>query len=592
MTSNQPNMMASRPLRVALCQCNLPVGDIDGNLHRISGLIDRARGCGADLTIFPELSVTGYPPEDLLLNPRFADTAAAGVRDLARSVTDTVVVVGLPDRGHDLYNAAAVLADGAVVATYRKHFLPNYGVFDEQRYFARGTSALVIDLGGVGGVGGVRVGVTICEDLWYPGGPGQWAAVDGGAELLVNLSGSPYHRGKGIERERMLAQRAADYGCFVAFCNAVGGQDELVFDGHSLVLDPTGAVLARGRQFEEDLMVVSIDMVGASRRRLHDPRWRQPGHTAPERLQAVRVSVTGTAAAAVDTPVAASIPAILDQEAEVYRALTLGTSDYFRKNGFRHAVLGLSGGIDSALALTVAADALGPDAVTAVSMPSRFTADMNQEDGRELAQRLGVELLEFPIADLAAAYDRALASQFADTDSGVAEENVQARIRGNLLMALSNKFGWLVLTTGNKSEMSVGYATLYGDMAGGFAVLKDVLKTWVYRLSRWRNRDREVIPIRIIEKAPTAELRADQLDSDNLPPYDTLDAVLEAYVEEDRSPHEVTRLGFDAGLVERVVAMVDRAEYKRRQAPPGVRISVRAFGRDRRLPITNRYRPR
>ena len=592
MTSNRDEMMASRPLRVALCQCNLPVGDIDGNLHRISGLIDRARGCGADLTIFPELSVTGYPPEDLLLNPRFADTAAAGVRDLARSVTDTVVVVGLPDRGHDLYNAAAVLADGAVVATYRKHFLPNYGVFDEPRYFARGTSALVIDLGGVGGVGGVRVGVTICEDLWYPGGPGQWAAVDGGAELLVNLSGSPYHRGKGIERERMLAQRAADYGCFVAFCNAVGGQDELVFDGHSLVLDPTGAVLARGRQFEEDLMVVSIDMVGASRRRLHDPRWRQPGHTAPERLCAVSVSVTGTAAAAVDTPVAASIPAILDQEAEVYRALTLGTSDYFRKNGFRHAVLGLSGGIDSALALTVAADALGSDAVTAVSMPSRFTADMNQEDGRELAQRLGVELLEFPIADLATAYDQALASQFADTDSGVAEENVQARIRGNLLMALSNKFGWLVLTTGNKSEMSVGYATLYGDMAGGFAVLKDVLKTWVYRLSRWRNRDREVIPIRIIEKAPTAELRADQLDSDNLPPYDTLDAVLEAYVEEDRSPHEVTRLGFDAGLVERVVAMVDRAEYKRRQAPPGVRISLRAFGRDRRLPITNRYRPR
>ena len=585
-------MTASRPLRVALCQCNLPVGDIDGNLDRISGLIARARECGADLTVFPELSVTGYPPEDLLLNPRFADTAAAAVRDLARSVTDTVVIVGVPDRGHDLYNAAAVLADGAVVATYRKHFLPNYGVFDEQRYFARGTNALVIDLDGAGGVGGVRVGITICEDLWYPGGPGQWAAVDGGAELLVNLSGSPYHRGKGIERERMLAQRAADYGCFVAFCNAVGGQDELVFDGHSLVLDPTGAVLARGRQFEEDLMVVSIDTVSASRRRLHDPRWRQPGHSTADRLRAVSVSVTGTTAAASDTPVTPSIPAMLDQEAEVYRALTLGTSDYFRKNGFQHAVLGLSGGIDSALALTVAADALGPDAVTAVSMPSRFTSDVNQDDGRELAQRLGVKLLEFPIAGLAAAYDQALASQFAGTDSGVAEENVQARIRGNLLMALSNKFGWLVLTTGNKSEMSVGYATLYGDMAGGFAVLKDVLKTWVYRLSRWRNRDQEVIPIRIIEKAPTAELRADQLDSDNLPPYDTLDAVLEAYVEEDRSPDEVTRLGFDAGLVERVVAMVDRAEYKRRQAPPGVRISVRAFGRDRRLPITNRYRPR
>ena len=438
----------------------------------------------------------------------------------------------------------------------------------------------------------MRVGVTICEDLWYPGGPGQWAAVDGGAELVVNLSGSPYHRGKGMERERMLAQRAADYGCFVAFCNAVGGQDELVFDGHSLVIDPTGAILARGRQFDEDLLVVSLDTVGASRRRLHDPRWRQPGQPVPERLLAVSVAVTTTVAANNDTPTAAPVPAVLDQDAEVYRALTLGTSDYFRKNGFRHAVLGLSGGIDSALALTVAADALGPDAVTAVSMPSRFTSDINQEDGRDLARRLGVELLEFPIADLANAYDRALASQFTDTDPGVAEENVQARIRGNLLMALSNKFGWLVLTTGNKSEMSVGYATLYGDMAGGFAVLKDVLKTWVYRLSRWRNREHEVIPIRIIEKAPTAELRANQLDSDNLPPYDMLDAVLQAYVEEDRSPDEVVRLGFEPDLVARIVAMVDRAEYKRRQAPPGVRISVRAFGRDRRLPITSRYRPR
>ena len=591
MTNTADDMTTNRPLRVALCQCNLPVGDIDGNLHRISELIDQACARGADLTVFPELSVTGYPPEDLLLNPRFADAAAAGVQDLARSVTETVVLVGLPDLTDDLYNAAAVLADGAVAATYRKHFLPNYGVFDEQRYFARGTDGLVIDVGGGSGAGSVRVGVTICEDLWYPGGPGQWAATEGGAELVVNLSGSPYHRGKGVERERMLAQRAADYGCFIAFCNAVGGQDELVFDGHSLVLDPTGAVLARGRQFEEDMLLVAIDAVSASRRRLHDPRWRQPADDGRQRLRAVAVSATARPAGPVDSA-DGSIPPILDEEAEVYRALTLGTADYFRKNGFRHAVLGLSGGIDSALALTVAADALGPDAVTAVSMPSRFTADMNQEDGRDLAARLGVALLELPIADLATAYDQALAGPFADTDPGVAEENLQARIRGNLLMALSNKFGWLVLTTGNKSEMSVGYATLYGDMAGGFAVLKDVLKTWVYRLSRWRNSDHEVIPVRIIEKAPTAELRADQFDSDSLPPYDTLDAVLEAYVEEDRSPDDVTRLGFDAALVARIVTMVDRAEYKRRQAPPGIRISVRAFGRDRRLPITNGYRPR
>ena len=572
-----------RTLRVALCQCDLPVGDLDGNLDRIRELVGRAVTQGADLTVFPELSVTGYPPEDLLLNPRFADAAAAGVRELARSVTSTVAIVGLPALTKDLHNAAVVLADGAVAATYRKHFLPNYAVFDEQRYFAHGDDALVVDLAGV------RVGVTICEDLWYPGGPGQWAAIDGDAELIVNLSGSPYHRGKGVERERMLAQRAADYCCFVAFCNAVGGQDELVFDGHSLVVDPTGEVLARGAQFEEDLLVVDIDAVGASRRRLHDPRWRQEMGAGARNARSVTVS-RAPGAVPVLPPRATS--SLLDPDAEVYRALTLGTADYFRKNGFRHAVLGLSGGIDSALALTVAADALGADAVTAVSMPSRYTSDMNRQDASTLAANLGVELMELPIGDLTTAYDAALAGPFDGTQPNVAEENLQARARGNLLMALSNKFGWLVLTTGNKSEMSVGYATLYGDMAGGFAILKDVLKTWVYRLARWRNRDTEVIPIQIIEKPPTAELREDQLDTDSLPPYDTLDAILEAYVEDDRSPEDIERLRFDPDLVGRIVTMVDRAEYKRRQAPPGVRISTRAFGRDRRLPITNRYRAR
>ncbi len=610
-------------LRVALCQCNLPVGDLARNLDRLGDLIARASARGADLTVFPELSATGYPPEDLLLNPRFTRAAADGVRRLAASVTGTVAVVGLPDLDGDLHNAAAVLAGGEVAAVYRKHFLPNYAVFDEQRYFARGDAALTVDLGGV------RVGVTICEDLWYPGGPGRWAAVDGGAVILVNLSGSPYHRGKGVERERMLAQRAADYGCFVAFCNAVGGQDELVFDGHSLVVDPAGRVVARGAQFEEDLLVVDLDTVSATRRRLHDPRWRQAGAdrdrvrsiaiqtAAPSppaaepapgepRLRTVetaapRPPTAGSASGAPPsgpgvtqrppTP-APRVPPLLGPEAEVYRALALGTADYFRKNRFRHGVLGLSGGIDSALALTVAADALGPAAVTAVSMPSRFTSVENRDDARELAGRLGVELLELPIADLAGAYDRILAEPFGDAPPNVAEENLQARIRGNLLMALSNKFGWLVLTTGNKSEMSVGYATLYGDMAGGFAVLKDVLKGWVYRLARWRNRDDEIIPQRIIDKPPTAELRENQLDTDSLPPYDTLDAVLEAYVEEDRSPEDIAEAGFDPALVDRIVAMVDLAEYKRRQAPPGVRISVRAFGRDRRLPITNRYTPR
>ena len=583
MSSDTPQTTHNRTLRVALCQCNFPVGDLDGNLDRIRELIGRAVEQGADLTVFPELSVTGYPPEDLLLNPRFAEAAGAGVRELARSVADTVVLVGLPALTEDLHNAAAVLADGAVVSTYQKQFLPNYAVFDEQRYFASGDDALVVDLAGA------RVGVTICEDLWYPGGPGQWAALEGGAELIVNLSGSPYHRGKGIERERMLAQRAADYCCFVAFCNAVGGQDELVFDGHSLVIDPTGDVLARGAQFEEDLLVVDIDLVGTSRRRLHDPRRRQSVDARAGQVRSVAVSRPSRPRPTLAPRATASL---LEPDAEVYRALTLGTADYFRKNGFRHAVLGLSGGIDSALALTIAADALGTDAVTAVSMPSRYTADMNREDATTLAATLGVELLELPIGDLTTAYDGALAEPFAGTDPNVAEENLQARIRGNLLMALSNKFGWLVLTTGNKSEMSVGYATLYGDMAGGFAILKDVLKTWVYRLARWRNRDTEVIPIRIIEKPPTAELRENQLDTDSLPPYDILDAILEAYVEEDRSPEEIEYLGVDRALVARVVAMVDRAEYKRRQAPPGVRISTRAFGRDRRLPITNRYRTR
>ena len=644
-------------LRVALCQCNLPVGDLAGNLDRLRDLIACASERGADLTVFPELSATGYPPEDLLLNPRFTEAAADGVRRLAASVTGTVAVVGLPDLAGDLHNAAAVLAGGEVAAVYRKHFLPNYAVFDEQRYFGRGDAALTVDLGGT------RVGVTICEDLWYPGGPGRWAAIDGGAVVLVNLSGSPYHRGKGVERERMLAQRAADYGCFVAFCNAVGGQDELVFDGHSLVIDPAGRVVARGAQFEEDLLVVDLDILSATRRRLHDPRWRQAGadrdrvrsiaveaaaptgpaepappgepadvpdapladgrgrhgfreapgsepaggrHAAPRRDAPARpvesappASPTSDRRMAVRGPApprpaasAPRVPPLLGPEAEVYRALTLGTADYFRKNRFRHAVLGLSGGIDSALALTVAADALGPGAVTAVSMPSRFTAAENRDDARELADRLGVELLELPIADLARAYDRALAEPFSDAPPNVAEENLQARIRGNLLMALSNKFGWLVLTTGNKSEMSVGYATLYGDMAGGFAVLKDVLKTWVYRLARWRNQEGEVIPQPIIDKPPTAELRENQLDTDSLPPYDVLDAVLEAYVEDDRSPEDIAGAGLDPALVDRIVAMVDGAEYKRRQAPPGVRISVRAFGRDRRLPITNRYTPR
>ena len=574
----------NRVIRVALCQANLPVGDIDGNVERVRALLAEARRHGADLVIFPELSLTGYPPEDLLLKPSFVSHATAAARALATSVTDVVAVVGVPDGTTPLHNGAAVLAGGRIVATYHKHELPNYAVFDEPRYFAPGDRALVLD------IGGRRVGVTICEDIWVAGGTAQWAAVDGGAELIVNLSASPYHMQKGRERERLFASRCRNDRCFLAFCNAVGGQDELLFDGHSLVIDPDGTVIARGKQFEEDLLVVELDLAAAGDRRSRDSRWASSTGAADAPVRVVTVQAPPEPAA--PTPLKSPPPGdVLPPEAEVYRALTLGTADYVQKNGFRGAVLGLSGGIDSALALAIAADAIGPDAITAVSMPSRYTADMNRDDGAELARRLGVKLLEIPIEDLASTYAAALREPFAGSAPNVAEENLQARIRGNLLMALSNKFAWLVLTTGNKSEMSVGYATLYGDMAGGFAILKDVLKTWIYRLSVWRNRDGEVIPQRIIDKPPTAELRENQFDTDSLPPYDTLDGILEAYVEHDRSPAEIEALGFDRNTVDRIIELVDRTEYKRRQAPPGVRISTRAFGKDRRLPITNRYRP-
>jgi NAD+ synthase (glutamine-hydrolysing) len=480
-----------------------------------------------------------------------------------------------------MFNTAAVLAGGEVVAKYRKHYLPNYGPFDEQRYFARGTDALVLDMDGI------SIGVTICEDLWYPGGPAQRAAIDGRADVLINMSASPYSRGKGLERERMLATRCEDYRCYLAFCNTVGGQDELVFDGHSLVIDPRGDILARGRQFEEDCLVVDLDLRGVSRRRLHDPRWRQAMPGSPDGMVMQPVRRPRREKVEIEPP---QIIEPLGPEAEVYTALLLGTADYFRKNGFRHAVLGVSGGVDSALALSVAVDALGPEAVTAVSMPSRYTAAHNREDAVAVAQRLGVDFHEIPIDDVFRCYVKALQNPFTGTKPNVAEENIQARIRGNLLMALSNKFDWLVLTTGNKSEMSVGYATLYGDMAGGFAILKDVPKTWVYRLARWRNAADEVIPPRVIDKPPSAELRDNQRDSDTLPPYDILDPIIAAYVEEDRCAEVIEKAGFDRAVVDRVLEMIDRAEYKRRQAPPGIRTSVRAFGKDRRLPITNRYR--
>ena len=569
-------------LRVALCQANLTVGDLAGNVERMGRGIREARDHGADLVLFPELALTGYPPEDLLLKTGFLRDTARAARELAAQAADIVALVGAPAAGADggggdLHNAALVLTGGRIAATYHKHHLPNYAVFDERRYFAPGAQALVLT------IRGWRIAVTVCEDIWMAGGPADWAAAAGGVDLLANLSASPYHRAKGGERERLFGARCRRNGCGLAFCNAVGGQDELVFDGHSLVLDADGAVLARGAQFREDLLLMDLQQPAPKRRAATVP----PAGAGT----VTTVALDNLAAAPRPNLAPRSAADALDPEAEAYRALALGTADYVRKNRFRGAVLGLSGGIDSALTLTIAADALGADAVTAVSMPSRYTAAENRDDAAVLAERLGVRLIELPIEELAAAYAAALAEPFAGTTADVTEENLQARIRGNILMALSNKFGWLVLTTGNKSEMSVGYATLYGDMAGGFAVLKDVLKTWVYRLAVWRNRDGEVIPQRIIDKPPTAELRANQLDADSLPPYDLLDAILEAYVEQDRSPAEMAAQGFDGETVARVVQLVDRAEYKRRQAPPGVRISTRAFGKDRRLPITNRYQP-
>jgi NAD+ synthase (glutamine-hydrolysing) len=572
----------NRVIRVALCQRNMVVGDIEGNVARIRESLSEVREAGADLVLFPELTVTGYPPEDLLLKPHFAEEAEAALRDLASDVVDVVAVIGFPELRDDLFNTAAVITGGEIAATYRKRYLPNYGPFDEQRYFARGEEALVLDMDGV------KVGVTICEDLWYPGGPAQWSAIDGKADVLVNISASPYSRGKGVMREQMLATRCEDYSCYLAFCNTIGGQDELLFDGHSVVIDPRGVVLGRCRQFEEDTLILDLDLHGVSRRRLHDPRWRQRPTGAADRVSLAPVRRPRRKKPELDRrPLVGPLAA----EEEVYTALTLGTREYFSKNGFKHVVLGLSGGVDSALALAIAVDALGADAVTAVSMPSRYTADHNREDAAECARRLGVELLEIPIDGVFGRCLESLKEPFAGTEPSVAEENIQARIRGNFLMALSNKFDWLVLATGNKSEYSVGYATLYGDMAGGFAILKDVPKTWVYRLVNWRNRESEVVPARVLEKPPSAELREGQLDSDTLPPYEILDPILEAYVEEDRAPEEIEKLGFDRDLVYRVVEMIDGAEYKRRQAPPGIRISAKAFGKDRRLPITNHYRP-
>jgi NAD+ synthase (glutamine-hydrolysing) len=583
-----------RTLRIALAQIDTTVGDIAGNAELVRARIAEAREAGAQLVAFPELTMTGYPPEDLLLKRHFTAAAESALDELATGLDGIVALVGFAERaGPDLHNSIAVLADGARRGVYRKILLPNYGVFDERRYFEPGDQPALIELGGV------RIGLTICEDIWFPGPPASAEAI-AGASLIVNLSASPYQRGKPAERERLVQSRATETGAAYALANAVGGQDELVFDGHSVVVDAGGATIARAAQFEEELLVADLELpaVGDAARDRADGR--------PDSIKAMTLASVDCASPPPPHPEPRLAEPLEPEEAEVHAALVLGLRDYVEKNGFEHVVLGLSGGVDSALVAALAVDAVGPKRVRCVIMPSPHSSAETQEDARRIAANLGAEAFEFEIEPSMSSYAELLRPVFEreSADAGapgdarttapgpdITAENLQARIRGNLLMALSNRFGWLVLTTGNKSEMSVGYATLYGDMAGGFAVLKDVPKQLVYSLVRWRNEvaGRELVPASVLERAPSAELRPDQRDDDSLPPYEVLDRILEEYVERDRSPDEIAANGIDRELVDEVIRLVDRAEYKRRQAPPGIKISPKAFGRDRRLPITNRF---
>ena len=577
----------ARTFRLALAQINTTVGDIPGNTAKIIDYVERAREAQADLVAFPELAITGYPPEDLLFKTSFLQANEEAMKQVIAAAKGIAVVVGYVQVGPDIANAAAVGYDGRLIDSYRKMYLPNYGVFDEDRYFRRGETCPVYTINGTG------VGVSICEDIWYPVGP---IAVqrEAGAELIVNINGSPFHAGKRVYREKMIATRASDNELIVAYLNLVGGQDELIFDGSSLVCDAAGELIARGPAFEETLMVTDLDIESVFRSRLRDPRPRKENPTILREIgEPCTFHVSSFEPTAKDDCASSSLSEELDYVEEVYRALVLGTRDYVRKSGFTKAVIGLSGGIDSALTAVVAADALGPDNVVGVGMPSRYSSEGSISDSKELADRLGIDFWVVPIEPAHLAFTGMLEKRFEGTESNVAEENVQARIRGNVIMTISNKFGWIVLTTGNKSEMAMGYATLYGDMAGGFAVIKDVPKTLVYQLCRWRNQHGDphpVIPESIIDKPPSAELRPDQTDQDTLPPYETLDPIVKAYVEEDYSLPEMVAMGHDEASVRQVISFVDRNEYKRRQAPPGVKITPRAFGKDRRLPIVNRYR--
>jgi NAD+ synthase (glutamine-hydrolysing) len=575
-----------RRLRIAMAQINTTVGDFDGNVKKILGAIDNARVVKADIVTLPELAICGYPPEDLLFKPQFIQANLQSLQKIVEASQGITVVVGYVDSDGDIYNAAALISDGKLIGTYHKMYLPNYGVFDENRYFRAGGECPVYVINGIG------IGINICEDIWYEAGPATVQAY-AGAEVIINISASPYHAGKGESREKMIATRALDNVAIFAYNNLVGGQDELVFDGHSLLIDERGYLIARGKQFEEDFIVADLDIEAVFRARLHDPRWRKEspllGKTGWHQTKTI---VSQTPAHNQKPPIKLRHITALEPAAEVYQALVLGTRDYIHKNGFEKVVIGLSGGIDSAIVATIAVDALGKDNVIGISMPSRYSSTGSVTDTQKLTQNLGIKLKTISIEKPFQAYLETLTESFTGAKPDSAEENLQARVRGNLLMALSNKFGWLVLTTGNKSEMATGYTTLYGDMAGGFAVIKDVPKTLVYKITRYRNTQAgfDLIPAAIIDKPPSAELRPDQKDSDSLPVYEILDSILTAYVEDDKSVDQIVALGFDKAIVQKTAKLVDRSEYKRRQAPPGVKITSRAFGRDRRLPLTSLFK--
>jgi NAD+ synthase (glutamine-hydrolysing) len=548
--------------------------------------IDQAKSLGVDLLTFPELAITGYPPEDLLLKPQFIKQNRKCLDKIIERSSGIAIVVGFVDSDGDTYNAAAILYDKKLVGVYYKFYLPNYGVFDENRYFQAGKECPVFVIYGVG------VGITVCEDIWYETGPATVQAY-AGAKLLINISASPYHAGKGFSRERVLATRASDNVAIVVYNNLVGGQDELVFDGNSLIINEKGEVMARGKQFEEDFIVADLDMESVFRSQLHDPRRRKETPWVKEKLEeATKIEISRERQAIARPPLLPRQVQRLGEVAEIYQPLVLGTRDYVRKNGFEKVVIGLSGGVDSSLVAIIATDALGADNVIGVSMPSRYSSPGSISDAEALAKNLGIQFQVIPIEKAFGSYLETLAEPFKNTHTGVTEENIQARIRGNILFALSNKFGWLVLACSNKSETATGYTTLYGDMAGGFIPLKDVPKTMVYKLAQYKNRQagKDIIPHAVLAKAPSAELRPNQKDTDTLPPYDILDPILKAYVEDDLAIDQIVAMGFDYDIVTKVAHMVDRSEYKRRQTAPGIKITPRDFGRDRRLPITNRFR--